>query len=165
MPPSFYVGARRAARCARALRAPRWTPPNRWPPCLLPQTLPRNPLPAAAAANKPSPRSIVDDTFAIRYPPYLSPAAKELIARLLERRPARRLGMLSGRANDIKRHRWFEGFDWDALEAKRLPPPRKPKEADVSKRLRDLTEAERASRRTRESVEDLQESEAIFAEF
>ena len=27
------------------------------------------------------------------------------------------------------------------------------------------TEAERASRRTRESVEDLQESEAIFAEF
>lgn len=37
-------------------------------------------------------RRIVDDTWQITYPPYLSPAAKDLIARLLERRPARRIG-------------------------------------------------------------------------
>lgn len=47
--------------------------------------------------------------------------------RLLERKPAKRLGMLAGKAQDVKRHRWFDGFDWAALEARRLVPPRKPK--------------------------------------
>jgi len=107
----------------------------------------------------------VDENWNIRYPPYLSPPARDLIAKLLERRPARRIGMLQGRAEDVKRHRWFDGFDWDALEARRTLPPRKPRDTDVSKRLRDLTDTERATRRTRESVEDLQESEAVFADF
>ena len=46
--------------------------------------------------------------------------------------------MLNGRANDIKKHKWFEGLDWDALEARKLQPPRKPKE-DSAKRLKELT--------------------------
>ena len=37
-------------------------------------------------------RRIVDDTWNITYPPYLSANAKDMIARLLERRPARRIG-------------------------------------------------------------------------
>jgi cGMP-dependent protein kinase 2 len=37
-------------------------------------------------------RRIVDDTWSITYPPYLSAAAKDLVGRLLERRPARRIG-------------------------------------------------------------------------
>ena len=37
-------------------------------------------------------RRIVDDTWQITYPPYLSPPAIDLIGRLLERRPARRIG-------------------------------------------------------------------------
>jgi hypothetical protein len=60
------------------------------------------------------------------------------VSRLLERKPARRLGMLSGRANDIKRHKWFEGLDWEALAARKVEPPRKPKE-DSAKRLKELT--------------------------
>ena len=48
--------------------------------------------------------------------------------------------MLSGRAGDIKKHKWFEGLDWDALEARKLNPPRKPKE-DSAKRLKELTVA------------------------
>lgn len=36
----------------------------------------------------------------------LVPAAQDLIGRLLERKPTKRLGMLQGRAKDIKRHRW-----------------------------------------------------------
>lgn len=28
--------------------------------------------------------------------------------------------MLAGRAADVKRHRWFEGFDWEALAAKKV---------------------------------------------
>ena len=66
----------------------------------------------------------------------LSP--QDLISRLLERKPTRRLGMLNGRATDIKRHKWFDGLDWDALEARKMEPPRLPKD-DSAKRLRELT--------------------------
>jgi cGMP-dependent protein kinase 2 len=45
--------------------------------------------------------------------------------------------MLNGRANDVKRHKWFEGLDWEALEARKIEPPRRPKE-DSAKRLREL---------------------------
>ena len=37
------------------------------------------------------------------------PPLQDLIARLLERKPARRIGMLNARAGDIKNHKWFEG--------------------------------------------------------
>lgn len=53
-------------------------------------------------------RRIVDDRWPVKYPPYMSPAAKDLIMRLLERKPAKRIGMLQGRAQDIKTHKWFE---------------------------------------------------------
>lgn len=65
-------------------------------------------------------------------------APQDLISRLLERKPTRRLGMLNGRAADIKRHKWFDGLDWDALEARKMEPPRLPKD-DSAKRLRELT--------------------------
>jgi serine/threonine protein kinase len=52
---------------------------------------------------------------------------QDLIQKLLERKPAKRLGMLSGKAQDVKRHRWFEGMDWAALEARRSAPSRRPK--------------------------------------
>jgi serine/threonine protein kinase len=52
---------------------------------------------------------------------------QDLIQKLLERKPAKRLGMLSGKAQDVKRHRWFEGMDWAALEARRSAPARRPK--------------------------------------
>ena len=114
----------------------------------------------------------------VKFPPYLSPAACDLITRLLERRPTRRLGMLAGgcacvcvvaklacmasewlnpvtlpvvvlhvvragRAADVKRHRWFDGFEWEGLAARRLPPPRAPRD-DAAKRLRELAVSERA---------------------
>jgi cGMP-dependent protein kinase 2 len=44
---------------------------------------------------------------------------QDLIARLLERKPAKRLGMLNGRAQDIKNHKWFETLPWAELEARR----------------------------------------------
>ena len=70
--------------------------------------------------------------------------SQDLIGRLLERKPARRLGMLNGRANDIKKHKWFEGLDWEALEARKVAPLRKPKE-DSAKRLKELTVSSRAA--------------------
>ncbi len=45
--------------------------------------------------------------------------------------------MLSGRGADIKRHKWFEGMDWEALSNRRVEPGRKPRE-DSAKRLKEL---------------------------
>ena len=64
--------------------------------------------------------------------------AQDLIGRLLERKPGRRIGMLNGRAADIKRHKWFEGMDWEALAARRVQAPRVPVD-DASKRISELT--------------------------
>lgn len=90
---------------------------------------------------------------------------QDLISRLLERKPARRLGMLSGRAKDIKRHKWFEGQDWEALEARKLEPQRKPKD-DSAKRLKELTDNEKKARKDpKETAEELQECELVFADF
>jgi cGMP-dependent protein kinase 2 len=92
---------------------------------------------------------------------------QDLISKLLERKPAKRLGMLSGRAADVKRHRWFEGLDWEALEVRQLSAPRKPKEADAAKRLKELLEAEKksAAKPPKESPEELAECEKVFTDF
>lgn len=45
--------------------------------------------------------------------------------------------MLNGLANDVKNHPWFTGIDWIALSARKVEPPRKPKE-DSAKRLKEL---------------------------
>lgn len=112
-------------------------------------------------------RRIVDENWQIKYPPYLSAAAKDLIMKLLERKPTKRLGMLSGKAADVMRHKWFDGVDWDALGAKRLQPPRKPRETDSAKRLKELIDNEKkgVGRPTKESPDELAECEAIFGGF
>ncbi len=32
---------------------------------------------------------------------------------------------------DIKKHRWYQGFDWEGLERRTLPPPILPKVGDT----------------------------------
>jgi cGMP-dependent protein kinase 2 len=96
----------------------------------------------------------------------MSPAARDLIARLLERKPAKRLGMLQGRAVDIKQHKWFEGFDWQALAARRLEPPRVPKETDHAKRKAELAEQHRADPVVPVmTAEEMRECEQVFKDF
>ena len=65
------------------------------------------------------------------------------MSRLLERKPSRRLGMGPAGADEVRRHRWFDSLDWDALHARKLRPPRKPKD-DSAKRLKDLVVRARA---------------------
>ncbi|PNH07578.1 cGMP-dependent protein kinase 2 [Tetrabaena socialis] len=91
----------------------------------------------------------------------------DLISRLLERKPAKRLGMLNARAMDIKNHKWFENVAWEELEARRMGAPRKPKEADSSKRLKEMVENEKktAGKTPKETPEELQECEMVFADF
>ncbi|GLC48322.1 hypothetical protein PLESTB_000083500 [Pleodorina starrii] len=61
-------------------------------------------------------------------PNFISDQAADLIFKLLQVNPDKRLG--SDRrlcADEIKRHRWFSRIDWKALEQKRLPAPFRPR--------------------------------------
>ena len=111
-------------------------------------------------------KRIVDSSYQISFPPYMSPEAKSFIMGLLERRPSRRLGCQSGGANDIKQHAWFDKFDWEELAARKMIPPRQPKD-DAAKRIRDLSHGERNGGRKvpKESKEELREANRIFEDF
>jgi serum/glucocorticoid-regulated kinase 2 len=62
----------------------------------------------------------------LQFPSYVSPAARSLLEGLLRRDPAVRLGASVHDAEEIKRHPFFFGIDWNAVYSRRLPPPFKP---------------------------------------
>ena len=57
----------------------------------------------------------------VPWPPHLQPMARDFIDRLLTVDPSRRLGTLKNGPKDVKAHQWFNGFDWKALESKKMP--------------------------------------------
>ncbi|KAK8797217.1 hypothetical protein WA158_004427 [Blastocystis sp. Blastoise] len=59
----------------------------------------------------------------LRFPAYVSANARNLIARLLQRDPALRLGSGPTDAEEIKAHPFFMSVDWKAIEEKRVTPP------------------------------------------
>ncbi|XP_037674218.1 serine/threonine-protein kinase N1 isoform X3 [Choloepus didactylus] len=65
--------------------------------------------------------SIVNDE--VRYPRFLSAEAIGIMRRLLRRNPERRLGSSERDAEDVKKQPFFRSLGWDALLARRLPPP------------------------------------------
>ncbi|XP_062290197.1 serine/threonine-protein kinase N2 [Scomber scombrus] len=65
--------------------------------------------------------SIVNDD--VRYPRSLSHDSVSLIQKLLQKNPETRLGGGEEDASEIKRHKFFQGVDWNALLAKKLKPP------------------------------------------
>uniref|UniRef100_A0A2K6G789 Serine/threonine-protein kinase N1 n=1 Tax=Propithecus coquereli TaxID=379532 RepID=A0A2K6G789_PROCO len=65
--------------------------------------------------------SIVNDE--VRYPRFLSAEAIGIMRRLLRRNPERRLGSSERDAEDVKKQPFFRTLGWDALLARRLPPP------------------------------------------
>ncbi|XP_026103599.1 serine/threonine-protein kinase N2-like isoform X3 [Carassius auratus] len=77
--------------------------------------------------------SIVNDE--VRYPRFMSPESVSIKQKLLQKNPEKRLGAGEQDANEVKRHRFFQGIDWEALLAKRVKPPFLPSikaPADVS---------------------------------
>lgn len=51
-----------------------------------------------------------------------SEKATDLLMKLLEKNPEKRLGYGSKDASEIKKHPFFEGVDWDAVRSKELKP-------------------------------------------
>jgi len=56
----------------------------------------------------------------------LSPDAKDIIHRLCQVDPTRRLGNLRGGAQDVKNHPWFRDIDFDKLYRRELVAPLSP---------------------------------------
>ncbi|XP_075714841.1 serine/threonine-protein kinase N1-like isoform X1 [Rhinoderma darwinii] len=65
--------------------------------------------------------SIVNDE--VRYPRFLSAEAIAIMRRLLRRNPERRLGSGERDAEDVKKQPFFKELNFEALLARRLPPP------------------------------------------
>mmetsp|Transcript_120433 Transcript_120433/g.209020 ORF Transcript_120433/g.209020 Transcript_120433/m.209020 type:complete len:380 (+) Transcript_120433:164-1303(+) len=61
------------------------------------------------------------------YPDYMAAVAKSLLENLLKGDPSKRLGGGPTDGDEVKRHDFFRGLDWIALEQRRVSPPFKPK--------------------------------------
>ncbi|SCV67196.1 BQ2448_5842 [Microbotryum intermedium] len=57
------------------------------------------------------------------FPAHIDRNARDLIKHLLTPDLSKRLGNLVDGASDVKRHPWFEGVDWDAVETKQIRAP------------------------------------------
>lgn len=59
----------------------------------------------------------------IEWPRHLDPVAKDLIKKLLVQDRTKRLGNMKNGAEDVKRHRWFKGVEWQDVYCRKLKPP------------------------------------------
>ena len=66
-------------------------------------------------------------------PSYLSSNARDLIAKLMNRNPKKRLGTMGG-ADEVKKHPFFDGIEWKKVMNKRYRMP----EPYLSKRFRNF---------------------------
>lgn len=57
----------------------------------------------------------------LQIPSYISPAAKDLLLKLLNKNPKQRLGVVD--KNEIKRHPFFKSIDWTKLYNREIAPP------------------------------------------
>jgi len=59
----------------------------------------------------------------IEFPRHFDVHAKDLVKKLLSADRTKRIGNLKNGAEDIKRHKWFKGFDFAALVSYQYPSP------------------------------------------
>jgi len=55
--------------------------------------------------------------------PKMSRKAESLIKSLCRQDPTERIGFQRNGINDIRKHRWFQGFDWEGLRAQKIEAP------------------------------------------
>lgn len=63
----------------------------------------------------------------IEFPRHVTKTAITIIRKFCRENPTERLGYQKDGIQDIKKHRWYQGFDWEGLEARTLSPPIVPK--------------------------------------
>ena len=63
----------------------------------------------------------------IEFPRHVTKTAITIIRKFCRENPTERLGYQKDGIQDIKKHRWYQGFDWEGLEARTLSPPLVPK--------------------------------------
>uniref|UniRef100_A0A8C5UEW8 cGMP-dependent protein kinase n=1 Tax=Malurus cyaneus samueli TaxID=2593467 RepID=A0A8C5UEW8_9PASS len=59
------------------------------------------------------------------FPKIITRRPEDLIRKLCRQNPTERLGNLRNGINDIKKHRWLSGFNWDSLKVRKLTSPLK----------------------------------------
>ncbi|XP_076284665.1 cGMP-dependent protein kinase, isozyme 2 forms cD5/T2-like [Lasioglossum baleicum] len=64
---------------------------------------------------------------AIEFPRSITQNAKALIKELCRDNPAERLGYQKGGISEIRKHKWFDGFNWESLRSRTLEPPIMPR--------------------------------------
>ena len=115
-------------------------------------------------------KRIVDRSWHVSFPVYLSEESVDIMSWFMERRSAKRLGNLRRKASDIRTHAWFAqaGFDWEALRTGSLKPkPLALSEAFAEQhrnRIQDL-EREIFASMVPENPVDLEEACKIFEDF
>lgn len=78
--------------------------------------------PFRGASNEELRASIVGGVHAALWTDLFSPDARDALTKYMDKTPASRLGVRGG-LDEIRRHPWFAGVDWAALESKRLTSP------------------------------------------
>ncbi|XP_038061879.1 cGMP-dependent protein kinase 1-like isoform X2 [Patiria miniata] len=63
----------------------------------------------------------------VEFPKKVSRHASALIKKLCRDNPAERIGYQKNGILDIKKHKWFQGFDWEGLQKQKIVPPITPK--------------------------------------
>lgn len=59
----------------------------------------------------------------LRFPSAMSASARDLISGLCTVDTSKRLGNISGGAQTVKQHEWFQGIDWQAMYERRVKGP------------------------------------------
>ncbi|CAO2584481.1 Ribosomal protein S6 kinase alpha-4 [Lemmus lemmus] len=79
------------------------------------------------------------------FPLRIGPVAQDLLQRLLCKDPKKRLGAGPQGAQEVKSHPFFQGLDWAALAARKIPAPFRPQirsELDVGNFAEEFTRLE-----------------------
>jgi serine/threonine protein kinase len=74
-------------------------------------------------------RNIVRGKY--KTPKYFSDEVADMVKSLLCRRSTKRLGVIAGGAQTIKKHPWFVGIDWDAMAGNRYNAPFVPRVGSI----------------------------------
>ena len=88
--------------------------------------------------------------------PFLSESARDLLVKLLDKDPNKRLGSGEKDAQSIKEHPWFDCINWEAIQEKKIPPPYKP-QLDVPTDTKHFTQEFTQMKLSPEDVKSLKD--------